>query len=247
MKTISEKTFYTISQSENRASIYIFGDIVPGTPIVAEIEAIEAEKITVSFNSFGGDPATGMAAYNALKEHPAEVTTINMGFCCSAAAVMFMAGEKRLAHEASDFLFHNAWGGCVGDAEAMENAAEELRTISKSAETAYSSEKLNITQEELDELLIEDRLISSQEAFDMGFVTEIIKDESRQAVAQSVRERILRQVAGPKEQKEEQINQSADTAKIAEMAADIVLQKINPNTTEEKTKQKTFFNFKEEK
>ena len=53
-----------------------------------------------------------------------KVTTICDGFACSAASVIFMAGDERIINEASLLMIHNAWTYANGNATELRKAAE---------------------------------------------------------------------------------------------------------------------------
>lgn len=80
------------------AEVYIFGDIgeswwdetVTAKQFVKDFAAIDATDITVRINSYGGSVTDGIAIYNAIKRHPAQITVSieasGWNFLTSAAA-----------------------------------------------------------------------------------------------------------------------------------------------------------------
>ena len=101
------KKYYSLAKNGDAIDVYIYGDItswpwdesdVSSYGLAKELELTEAEQINCYINSYGGEVAEGLAIYNQLKRHPAKVTTICDGFACSAASVIFMAGEIGRAH-----------------------------------------------------------------------------------------------------------------------------------------------------
>ena len=102
--------YYCLEVSQEAADLYIFGDITArpwdekdkdAYGIVKELQALETDKVNVHINSYGGDVSEGLAIYNVLKNSKAKVTTYCDGFACSAASVIFMAGEDRVMNSAS--------------------------------------------------------------------------------------------------------------------------------------------------
>lgn len=69
----------------------------------------------MEINSPGGDVWDGVAIYNALRNHPAEITTRIDGMAASIASVIFQAGDRRVIHASSQMMIHNAWGMTVGN------------------------------------------------------------------------------------------------------------------------------------
>ena len=93
------------AQDGDTLDILIYGDItsweqdekdVSSYNLAQLIGKSNAKEIRVRINSYGGEVAEGLAIYNALKGHPARVTTVCDGFACSAASVVFMAGDERI-------------------------------------------------------------------------------------------------------------------------------------------------------
>ena len=94
--------------------------------IGAAIDAIEADEITVSINSPGGNIFDGIAIYNALRAHPARIITRVDGLAASIASVIAQAGDERQMMGGSQMMIHNAWGVSIGDAVDMRKMAEVL-------------------------------------------------------------------------------------------------------------------------
>lgn len=94
--------------------------------IAAKIDAIEAEEITVSINSPGGNIFDGIAIYNALRSHKARIVTRVDGIAASIASVIAQAGDERQMMGGSQMMIHNAWGVAIGDAPEMRKMADVL-------------------------------------------------------------------------------------------------------------------------
>ncbi len=182
------------------ADIYIFGDItswpwlesdVSSYGLASEIQRIDADEIRVHINSYGGEVAEGLAIMNTLMSHPAHVTTIVDGFACSAASVILMAGERRIAQSCSNVLVHHASTFIAGNAARLRAEAEDLDTITEQSVTAYVS-RTGRSREEIVALMDEDRFMGPEEALEWGFVTEIRDLFGRDSPTQSVRETVAR-------------------------------------------------------
>ncbi len=134
------KKYYSLESKNDVADLYIFGDItswpwlesdVSASGIVNELQSLDAKEINVHINSYGGEVAEGLAIYNTLKNSDMKVTTICDGFACSAASVIFMAGDERIINEASLLMIHNAWTYANGNATELRKAAEDLDKITQ--------------------------------------------------------------------------------------------------------------------
>lgn len=192
--------YYQMTTSDNTADIYIFGDItswewlesdVSSYTLARELQSLQnVDHIRVFINSYGGEVAEATAIYNQLRDNPAKVTTICNGFACSAASVIFMAGDERLMNRASRLMIHNAMTGARGNAAQLRKAAEDLESINELSITAYM-DKVNISREKLQELMDNETWIKPEDAVEMAFATGIVEDEGGDNASQSAREAIL--------------------------------------------------------
>jgi hypothetical protein len=76
--------------------------------VCAEVARAKVTQVTVYIASRGGDVASGLAMYNAMRLVPCKIRTVNMGQCGSIAATVYLAGEVRQAMAASNFFLHAA-------------------------------------------------------------------------------------------------------------------------------------------
>jgi len=123
---------YTISNAlGDEAVIRIYDEIwwlgVNAIDLIAELDQITASVIRVEINSPGGDVFDGIAIYNALRSHPAKVTTRVDGIAASIASVIFQAGDRRVVQPSGQLMIHNAWTVAVGDANDLDDVAAILR------------------------------------------------------------------------------------------------------------------------
>ena len=199
----SKMPYFSMKADDTTADIYIFGDIVANGwkwdesdfssyDLVDQIRRLPQDaQITVHINSNGGDLKEGLGIYNELKGR--NVTTICEGFAASSASVIFCAGKNRIMNAASLLFIHNASMLMVGTADEMEKAAEDLRTITDAAKAAYREAGVNISDEELSELMDIETWITPEAAVRMGFATEIatvedgaIKNDAMQSIMSAV-------------------------------------------------------------
>jgi ATP-dependent Clp protease protease subunit len=183
------KKFYQLTQNDNVAELYIYGDItsfklleedVTAKSIIDEINSISADVINVYISSYGGEVQAGLAIYNALKRHKAKVRTICDGFACSIASVIFMAGEERIMNDSSLLMIHNAWSFAEGNAKELKKIAEDLEKITQASVSAYKAHS-NLTEEEIVEMMDDETWILPEEAVEYGFATAIEKTKQKNA------------------------------------------------------------------
>lgn len=111
---------YTINNAtSDEAVVRIYDEIwflgVNAVDFVRDLDTITAPRMRVEINSPGGDVFDGIAIYNALRTHPAHVTTRVDGIAASIASVIAQAGDHRIMLSSSQMMIHNAWGMTVGD------------------------------------------------------------------------------------------------------------------------------------
>lgn len=119
------------NRSDDEAIIYLYSDIgwigATAEEFVAELKDITAPKINVRINSYGGSVFEGIAIFNALRSHPAEVTTQVDAIAASIASVIVQAGDNRIMLDASEMMIHEATGIALGATAAdMRELAEIL-------------------------------------------------------------------------------------------------------------------------
>ena len=205
------KRYYSLVENSetDSADLYIFGDITSfgqwweGDPdrsaydIVKELKAVEAGNINVHINSYGGDVSEGLAIYNTLRSSGKNVTTICDGFACSAASVVFMAGEKRIMSPASLLMIHNAWTVAVGNSDELRKQANDLETITQASVEAYKM-VATISEEEIKELMDNETWILPEDAKAWGFATDIDdEDEDDKEPKQSAFRLIMQKLTAP--------------------------------------------------
>ena len=192
-----KKLFYQISTSGRTADINIYGDItgnaelinawmktdtgaVSARGIVQEIQDLDVDTINVYINSYGGEVAEALAIYSALKRHSASVHTFCDGFACSAATIIFCAGDVRTMGSIALLMIHNCMSYLgYANSNEMRKAAEDNDKINQSSINAYMA-VVNISQEQVQELMDKATWLTAEESLQYGFATEIADQESDQ-------------------------------------------------------------------
>lgn len=198
--------FYQLTQNDDdNADLYIFGDISTwpsdyfgdksAWSIVKELKECTAKNLNVHINSYGGDVSEGLAIFNILRNHSAKVTTYCDGFACSAASVVFMAGEERIMSPASLLMVHNAWTVAMGNAEELRKTADDIEAITQASINAYKTVSL-LSEEEIKELMDNETWILPEQAKEWGFATAINEEET-DGVKQSAFGLIMQKLTAP--------------------------------------------------
>lgn len=191
--------YYALETNDKEADIYIFGDItswewlesdVSSYTLSKELQGLDVDVINIHINSYGGEVAEGLAIYNTLRQHKAKIKTYCDGFACSAASVVFMAGDERIMSNASLLMIHNAWCYTAGNAAQLRKDADDLDVITQASINAYM-EHINITEDELKELLDAESWILPSDALEMGFATSIVCESATDKAAASARKALF--------------------------------------------------------
>ena len=113
-----------------------------------DLAALTGPEITVRILSMGGSVADGLGIYNALKQHPAKITTINDGVAASIASLIFMAGDIRIVASNAVTMIHAPWTGAMGNAAALRDAADMLDAWASAMASSYA-EASGLTKDDI--------------------------------------------------------------------------------------------------
>ena len=206
-------------KSKSETELYIYGNIEQKTwiddwlgtgkektdafTLKDALAQVDTPNLTVRINSYGGDVSEGLAIYSLLSEFKGHLKTIVDGFACSAASVIFMAGQERVVPENGLLMIHNAWTEARGDSNTMKKVAEDLEKITQPSLNIYTS-KTNLSEEEIKEKMDREEWITSQEAYEWGFsTTQERTNEYMQALeADFVHDLVMKNKALQKENEE---------------------------------------------
>lgn len=180
VKQLSNRAWYEIKNAADVAEIYIYEQIgedywaegVTAVNFVNELNTISAPEIHLHINSPGGSVFDGVAIHNALKRHPAKVTTYVDGLAASIASIIAIAGDKVVMASNSLFMIHNPWGGVVGDATEMRKMAEVLDKIGETLVNAYE-ERTGMDRQTIVEAMNDETWYTADEALAAGFIDEV--------------------------------------------------------------------------
>ncbi len=139
-----------------------------------------AKKINVRLNCQGGDVQAGMAIYQALVDHPAEITTIVDGEAASIASVILQAGDKRKISRGGMVMIHNPMAdiqGTFGAAE-LKSTYDALETVRSSIVAVYKDRTGN-KDADLESWMGGEKWMNSQQALDLKFVDEIAERQAK--------------------------------------------------------------------
>lgn len=217
----NQKPFWDIKAStDNKKSgdIYIYGYIVfekwedsdvTASSFKKDLDALgDVDTLNIYVNSGGGSVFQAQAIYSILKRHTAQKNGYIDGIAASAATFILMACDRIYMPTNANFMVHKPMGGGYGNVNDLRKVIEMLEKIEEAVNAAYLSHVGNkITEDKLKELLDAETWMTAQEAYDYGFVDEIIEakevaaciDPEIMAVYKNVPKYLLeKHVEGPK-------------------------------------------------
>lgn len=140
-------------------------------------EIPDTDTIELHINSYGGSVKEGVAIYNQLKRKKCkEIVAYVDGFAYSIASVILQAANRRIMGLGTSLLIHNMWLQVSGNAEDLRKAADDLDVLMESNRQIYL-EKINISEDELIEMMNAETYLTPEQAVEMGFADEISTDK----------------------------------------------------------------------
>lgn len=166
--------------AKREAEVLIYGEIgddlfggVSAATFAAELKkAGRLDRITLRINSPGGSVFDGMAIYNTLQAHPAQVETHIDGLAASAASIVAMAGQRIYAAENSILMIHSPWALVIGSADEMRAMAASLDKIGEGMAKTYAR-RTGKSIGEMQKWMEAETWFSAEEAIAAGLADEI--------------------------------------------------------------------------
>lgn len=181
------KRFFNISSDGSVGNIDIFGSIGEDwwaddggntakkiKDLIDQVSKTNCSAYHVRINSLGGEVDAALAIHRLLASLP-NVTTECIGFCASAATVIFMAGKERLIAKNALFLIHKCSSRAYGNENNLRRTLEEQQVINTAIRNTYVD--AGCDPDTIDRLMNENdglgRWLSADEALQHGFATAI--------------------------------------------------------------------------
>jgi ATP-dependent Clp endopeptidase proteolytic subunit ClpP len=173
---------YTITNlADGEAVVRIYDEIwdlgVNALDLAADLDGIDADRIRVEINSPGGSVFDGIAIYNALRNHPAHVTTRVDGIAASIASVIAQAGDTRIMVTGSQMMIHNAWGMTVGDRQDHTDMAGVLAQQDEVIASIYAA-RSGKPADEFRALMDAETWLTAERAVEAGLADEVYEPPS---------------------------------------------------------------------
>ncbi len=166
--------------TDTEAEIYIYDEIgywgVTANDFISDLRDIKSSKIALHINSPGGDVFDGIAIYNAIARHKAEVTVWIDGIAASAASFIAMAGDEVVMSPHSQMMIHEASGLVIGPADDMRKMADLLDKSSDNIAAIYAK-RTEGTVPEWRARMKDESWFSDSEAVEAGLADRVDGEE----------------------------------------------------------------------
>jgi ATP-dependent Clp protease protease subunit len=165
-----------------------FGGGISADSFRKELTALgRVSTINVRINSPGGDVFDGLAIYNSLKQHPAQIIVDIDGLAASIASLIAMVGDDiRIAANAM-LMIHNPQSIAVGDANEMLRTAALLGQVKGSLADTYAA-RTQQARSQLEAWMDDETWMNADTAVQYGFA-DAVAAEQRVAASFAMLER----------------------------------------------------------
>ena len=136
----------------NSAAIYIY-DVIgcqcwyddacqcsSANNLVQDLAGLKVDDLHIHINSPGGEVDDGIAIYNAIRRHPANVTVHIDGLAASAASFIAMAGDTVLVSRNAQVMIHDALTFAFGNEAELRKSADLLGRYSDNIADIYAQQ-----------------------------------------------------------------------------------------------------------
>ncbi|MFZ4760111.1 MAG: head maturation protease, ClpP-related, partial [Burkholderiaceae bacterium] len=176
--------------ASRHATVLIYGDIggeswsessVTAQAFVRELQALDADSITVRINSVGGSVPDGLAIFSALRRFDGEVTVAIDGVALSISSLIAMAGDHIQMSQSAAIMIHAPWSVAIGNAVELREQAAVLDMFGSAMVSAYARD--GVDPDVIRDWLTSgaDHWFSAEQALAAGLIDEIV--ESREVAA----------------------------------------------------------------
>jgi len=149
-----------------------WGDSISAADIKRSLETITTNKLDVHINSYGGDVFDGIAIYNQLKNHNAEVTVYIDGVAASAASLIAMAGNEVIVNIGGQLMIHEASTYAWGNKGEIQKTLNALESIDKSIADIYMT-RFEGERSEIETMIVNETWFTANEAVEFGLADKV--------------------------------------------------------------------------
>ena len=172
--------WYEIRAAAESAEVYIYeqigedlqGEGIGARRFVEELASLQVPRLDLHINSPGGNVFDGQAIYNALRRHPATVTSYIDGVAASIASVVALAGDRVVMAGNALFMVHDPFALTIGAAADHRKTADMLDQVAQTIRRIYVA-KTGADEADIAAAMAAETWYSAEEAAAAGFVDEV--------------------------------------------------------------------------
>lgn len=207
-KVINQNPVYALTSVDgSSAELTMYGDIYESQPVdwygnpiegqfvtlsefLEDLKSIEnCKDITIRINSYGGDAGVSNTIHNRLRELSragTKLTCIVDGVAMSGGSLIMCACDTVKANPSSLIMIHKCWSFLWGgyNADELWEQAKSLEAWDQMQAEIYKR-KTGLSDSEILRMMGETTYMTGREAFDKGFVDEILEDAEPVDIAAS--------------------------------------------------------------
>lgn len=145
---------------------------VSSKAIADQLGACQAKQLDVFISSEGGDSFEGLAIFNMISRFPGKKTTCVDGIAASAASIILMAGDERLAMPNSQVMIHSPWSIGAGTAADLRQLADVLEKADGNIADLYAK-RCGLKAEDVRAMMAATTYFTADEALAGGLVDRV--------------------------------------------------------------------------
>lgn len=176
---ITENKVQSGGKKRKYADVFVLDEIggfgVSARAFIQDIAALDVEVINLQIDSPGGSITDGIAIYNALRAHKAQVDVYINGMAGSIASVVILAGDNVYIPE-NAFVFTHLPMLSQLQMPNRKDLQEGIESLEK-FETVLANIYMKHTgagEEQVQQWMENDTYFFGQDAVDAGFATEVV-------------------------------------------------------------------------
>lgn len=166
-----------INRLSDKAEILFYGQIGYGgilaKDFVTQLTSLEKsfKQIDLRINCTGGDVFEGIAIINAIRKSPANIVGYIDSVAASMGAIIVLSLKESYINKYARLMTHRVQGGCLGDADALQQRAELVRGLDDDLVNIIAIKaKIGKEQARKEYVNGQDKWISANEAVRLGLV-----------------------------------------------------------------------------
>lgn len=135
----------------------------------------ERKPIIIYISSNGGDLDSMLVLRDVIEASETPITTVGIGTCFSAAAILLMSGHYRVALPSCDIMVHDASVGYPDmKPRTSLNSSHNYYNLKFDMLMDWIVDNSNLTMDELEEKYYKDYFMGAEEALEKGLIDEIV-------------------------------------------------------------------------